>query len=86
VEEVIKLTVTDDRGGTAEDTVSIFNRRVEEIELTPGPEGPQGIQGEQGAQGEQGSPGITPEEISQMQTQIAQLQTQITALQQTVAT
>ncbi len=29
VEEVIELTVIDDRGGTASDTMSIFNRRVE---------------------------------------------------------
>ena len=72
VEEVIKLTVTDDRGGTAEDTVSIFNRKVEDIELIPGPQGPQG---EQGLQGEEGPAGITP-------TEIAQIQAQITALQQ----
>ena len=77
VEEVIKLTVTDNEGASSEDTVSIFNRRVEEIELTPGPQGeqgPQGIQGEQGLQGEQGPAGITPAEIAQMQVQITALQ------------
>ncbi len=68
VEEVIKLTVVDDNGLSSEDTVSIFNRRVEEIELTPGPQGPQGLQGEQGPAG------ITPAEIAQMQAQITALQ------------
>ncbi len=87
VEEVIKLTVVDDDGLSSEDTVSIFNRRVEDIELTPGPEGPQGIQGEQGPQGpagEQGPPGITPEEIAQMQAQITALQQANTALLQQI--
>ena len=68
VEEVIKLTVIDDDGLSSEDTVSILSRRVEEIELTPGP------QGEQGLQGEQGPAGITPEQIAQMQVQITTLQ------------
>ncbi len=68
VEEVIKLTVTDNQGASSEDTVSIFNRRVEEIELTPGPAG------SQGPQGIQGPPGITPAEIAQLQAQIAALQ------------
>ncbi len=84
VEEVIKLTVTDNDGASSEDTVSIFNRRVEEIELTPGPQGPAGPQGPQGEQGEQGTPGITPAEISQMQEQITALQQANSALQQQV--
>lgn len=57
VEEVIKLTVTDDKGASSEDFVSIFNKRVEDIELTPGPEGSQGEQGLQGVQGTQGIQG-----------------------------
>jgi hypothetical protein len=64
VEEVIKLTVTDDLGATAEDTVSIFNKRVEDIQLTPGPQGPQG------------DPGITPQEIADMLARITQLETE----------
>jgi len=84
VEEVIKLTVTDNTTLKADDTVSIFNRRLEEIELTPGPEGPQGPQGEQGPQGQQGPPGITPEEIAQMQAQITGLQQENAALLQQI--
>jgi len=87
VEEVIKLTVTDNTTLKADDTVSIFNRRLEEIELTPGPQGPQGQQGpqgEQGPQGPQGPPGITPEEIAQMQAQIASLQQENAALLQQI--
>ena len=57
VEEVIKLTVTDDHGATAEDTVSIFSKRVEEIELTPGPQGDKGDTGATGPQGEKGDTG-----------------------------
>lgn len=69
VEEVIKLTVTDNGGASSEDTVSIFNRRVEEIELTPGPQGeqgPQGPQGEQGLQGKQRPAGMIPAQIATM--------------------
>ena len=87
VEEVIKLTVTDNRGGTDEDTVSIINRRIEEMELTPGPEGPQGPQGPQGPpgpQGEQGPPGVTPEEVVQMQARIAALEEQVAQLKKIV--
>ncbi|MHC4530061.1 MAG: LamG-like jellyroll fold domain-containing protein [Planctomycetota bacterium] len=62
VEETIKLTVTDNVWLSSEDAVSIFNRRVEDIELTPGP------------QGEQGPAGITPAEIADMQAQITALQ------------
>jgi hypothetical protein len=59
VEEVIKLTVMDDKGASSEDTVSIFNKRVEDIKLTSGPEGLQGEQGIQGIQGIQGEQGLT---------------------------
>lgn len=76
LEEVIKLTVTDDIGVTADDTVSIFNRRLEEIELTPGPVGPQG------PQGEQGPAGVTPGQIVDMQAQITALQQANILLQQ----
>ena len=61
VEELVELTVTDNRGATATDTFTITSAVVENIELIPGPEGPQGPRGEQG---EQGPPGITPEEIA----------------------
>ncbi|MHC4573893.1 MAG: PKD domain-containing protein [Planctomycetota bacterium] len=90
VEEIMKLTVEDNAGRTSEDTVSIFNKRVEEIELTPGPQGPQGEQGPQGQQGppgppgEQGPPGITPQEINDMQTQITALQQENALLRQQV--
>ena len=87
VEEVIKLTVTDNRGGTDEDTVSIFSRALAEIELTPGPQGPEGPQGPQGppgSQGEQGPPGVTPEEVTQMQEQIAALQQEVADLKDLV--
>ena len=87
VEEVIKLTVKDNTGGTSEDTVSILNKRVEEIELTPGPEGPQGPQGEQGPpgqEGEQGPAGITPEEVLLLQEQVSELQEENTILRQQV--
>lgn len=79
VEEIIKLTVTDDKGASSEDTISIFSKRVENIELTPGPTGAQGL------------PGITPAEIIAIQEQIialqqerAELLQQIALLQQTV--
>ncbi len=72
VEEVMKLTVTDNRGGTAEDTMSIFNRTLAEIELTPGPEGPQG------------EPGMTPEEVAEMQEQIAELHEEVAELKEQI--
>ena len=87
-EEVIELTVKDNSGTVASDTMVIKNREIAEIELTPGPQGAQGLQGEtglqgeQGIQGEQGPPGITPEEVAAMQNQITTLTQQLTQLQQ----
>ena len=72
-EEIFKLTVTDNEGASSEDTVSIFNRRVEEIKLIPGPTGPQGL------------PGITPAEVAQLQSLIATLQQENTTLQEQIA-
>ncbi len=77
-EEVIELTVTDNRGAAAFDTMSITNREIAEIELTPGP------QGEQGIEGEQGPPGITPEEVAVMLNQITTLNQQIAQQQQII--
>ena len=81
VEDIYILTVTDDDGITAEDTVSIFNRRVEELAQTPGPEGPQGPAG---PQGQQGPPGTSPEVIVQMQEQIGTLEQQKVQQQQVI--
>ena len=87
-EEVIELTVKDNRGTVASDTMVIKNRAIAEIELTPGPQGEQGpqgetgLQGEQGIQGEQGPSGITPEEVAAMQNQITTLTQRLAQLQQ----
>jgi len=75
VEEVIELTVTDNLGVKGVDTLSVLNKKVKNIELTPGPPGPQG---------EQGPPGVTPEEVAQMQARIAALEEQVAQLKKIV--
>lgn len=58
-EELIELTVKDNRGAVSTDTMKITN---------PGIEGPPG------PKGEQGEPGIAPEEVDSMQDKITELQ------------
>lgn len=59
-----------------------YFEKEKEIEI--GPEGPPGPQGPPGTQGEQGLPGITPEEISQLQLQLIELQQANILLQQQI--
>jgi len=67
--------------------ITVIGYFEEDVEIIPGPEGPQGPQGEQGQQGlqgEQGPPGITPEEIFQLQAQLIALQQANIVLQQQI--
>ncbi len=57
VEEVIQLTVTDNFGSTGMDTMSILNKKIDNIQLTPGAQGPKGDKGDIGPQGPQGLQG-----------------------------
>jgi len=63
-EELIGLTVTDNKGGPATDTMVIKNRyfqnQINNIQLTPGPQGeigPMGLKGDAGSEGQKGDVG-----------------------------
>jgi hypothetical protein len=67
-----------------------INRRIEAIQLKPGPPGPQGAPGQKGDTGPRGPvgppgppgpPGVTPAQIAELQRTDTLLRNDITALQ-----
>lgn len=53
----VDLKPVTDRLDATEEQLSIFSNRLEQIQLTPGPQGPQGEPGKDGEQGAKGEPG-----------------------------